>query len=353
MILKKFNFALFILPILIFTLGMMTLISISPDRAGDQIISFIIGIVLYLFISSIDIVIFKYYWKYIYGINLVLLILTVVIGTVVFGSARWIDLGFTTFQPSEFAKIAVVISLASLVAMPTYTLTKPFNVLKLLGLMLPFMFLVFIQPDLGTTIALAGIFVVILLFAGISKLYFLGGFILMGLFSAPAWNLLQEYQKQRVLVFINPSLDVLGSGYNVVQSIIAIGSGGFFGRGFGRGTQSHLQFLPAYWTDFIFASFAEEWGFIGVILLVFLFVSLLFTLIYIAYQLKDTFSSLLVIGVFTMFFLQFTINVGMNLGIMPVTGIPLPLFSYGGSSLITSFIALGLVQSAWVYKKTY
>lgn len=353
MLLKKYNLALFIFPILIFSLGIMTLLSISPDRARSQVLYFVVGLVFYFAISTVDYVIYKHYWKAIYGFVLGLLALTFTLGTVVSGSARWLSFGSFNLQPSEFAKIAVIVSLAAIIATSKKIFSTPLGLAKLLALIIPISVLVLVQPDLGTTLAIIGIFAVILFFAGLNKLYFLLGFIFMGIFSTPTWKFLQDYQRERILVFLNPTLDVLGSGYNVIQSVIAVGSGGLFGRGFGRGTQSHLQFLPAYWTDFIFASFAEEWGFIGVVGLIILYLGLLVTLIYVAVNVKDTFASLLTVGAFTLFFLQFTINIGMNLGIMPVTGIPLPLVSYGGSSMITSLILLGLVQSVWVYRKRY
>lgn len=351
MLFKRYNLALFIVPLLILSMGIMTLVSISPDRARSQAVFFVVGILVYFGISVIDYSFYKYYWKYIYGLILVLLTLTFVLGTVVFGSARWLDLGSFSFQPSEFAKVAVIISISAFVVSSSKVLGSPLQLLKLLVFIAPSVILVFLQPDLGTALIIMGIMLFILFFAGLSKIYYLTGFIAAGILSTPIWSLLHDYQKERILVFLNPQLDVLGSGYNVIQSLIAVGSGGIFGRGFGRGTQSHLQFLPAYWTDFIFASFAEEWGYVGVSILIVLFFLLLCLLIYVACSVNDVFGSLLVVGVFAVFFLQFTINVGMNIGIMPVTGIPLPLVSYGGSSLITSFILLGLVQSVWVYRK--
>jgi rod shape determining protein RodA len=207
--------------------------------------------------------------------------------------------------------------------------------------------LVFIQPDLGTSIVLVLVVLGMLLYTNFNKIYFLILLSLFGILSAPVWNLLADYQKERILVFLNPQLDVLGAGYNVIQSLIAIGSGGIFGRGFSQGTQSHLHFLPAYWTDFAFASFAEEWGFIGVVVFFGLYTAFLFIILRVAFIVKDSFGSVLCFGVFLVFLVQFIINVGMNLGLMPVTGIPLPLVSYGGSSLLISCILLGLVQNVW------
>jgi rod shape determining protein RodA len=189
----------------------------------------------------------------------------------------------------------------------------------------------------------------VLFFAGLDKWYFIISFLALGIFSSPLWGILKDYQKKRMLVFLNPSLDVLGSGYNVIQAQIAVGSGGLFGKGFGHGTQSQLNFLPAHWTDFAFASFSEEWGFVGVALMVLLFLLLLIVLMLIYKRTQNGGGSLIVGGVFAVFLTQFLINVGMNLGVMPVTGIPLPFISYGGSSILVSLLLLGLVQSVIIY----
>jgi rod shape determining protein RodA len=346
-LLKDHNFALLILPILIFSLGYMTLLSSSPSMANDQLIYFILGYILYLGVSLIDFRLYRSIWKISYFGVLGLLIFTYILGEVRFGSARWIDLGFTTIQPSEFAKIVLILTLASLISLSKESISSIKNVLKIGLYAVPLICLVLLQPDLGTSIVLSSIVLVGLFYAGISYWYFLIGFTVFGIFSAPIWAVLHDYQKRRILVFVNPELDVLGSGYNVVQSLIAVGSGGIFGSGFGRGSQSHLNFLPAHWTDFAFASFAEEWGLVGSITLITFFTALCTVLLYTAVKSEDSLGSVLSIGVFTVFFVQFIINVGMNLGVMPVTGIPLPLISYGGSSLLTSMVLLGISQSVW------
>ncbi len=348
--LKKFNFTLVVLPILIYILGFITLLSVSPDHAKDQTGFFIAGILVYILVSLFDYEIFKHYWKYFYIIILALLLTTFFSGLVRYGSARWLGFGSVQIQPSEFAKIIVVLGAASMLTSTKLHATSILNLAKMLILFLPVLILVLAQPDLGTALVAAFCLAAMLLYAGIDSMYFIAAFLIAGIFSTPAWNLLHEYQKRRILIFLNPELDVLGSGYNVIQSMIAVGSGGMFGRGFGQGTQSHLRFLPAYWTDFIFASFAEEWGFLGVLGLVSLFCLLLGILLYIAFKAKDSFGSVVCVGVFAVIFFQFTVNVGMNLGLMPVTGIPLPLFSYGGSSMLTSMFLLGLAQSVWLHR---
>ncbi|HSX39960.1 MAG TPA: rod shape-determining protein RodA [Candidatus Saccharimonadales bacterium] len=348
--LLRHNFFLLVIPILIFSLGFVTLLSTSPDRAKNQLVFFVIGVIIYFVVASIDYTVYKYYFKYILGLIVFLLLATFILGGIHLGAVRWLSFGFLNIQPSEFAKVALIIFLASFLSSKGEILDNVKDALYIFAMFFVVFVLVLIQPDLGTAIILFSILVGILFYAGVNKLYFLVAFLFFGIFSTPIWNLLHDYQKRRILVFLNPTLDIKGSGYNVIQSIIAIGSGGIFGKGFGHGTQSHLNFLPAHWTDFIFASFAEEWGFVGIAMMVILFTLLLLILLFIAHKATDAYASLLVIGVFMVFFSQFVINVGMNLGVMPVTGIPLPLVSYGGSSLLSSFILLGIAQS--VFKTT-
>jgi rod shape determining protein RodA len=350
-LLKKANWFLIILPLLIFSLGGVTLFSTSPNLISNQMQFFFVGLIVFIVVSLIDYELLKPVWKHIYVVILVLLILLFVFGQTLFGSTRWFEIGSFTFQPSEFAKVGVIITLATLLSMNKSSVHSFKYLLKVLALIAPLFIFVFLQPDLGTSLIILAITAGVLWFAGLNKSYYLIGLVVLGVFSAPLWNILKDYQKERILVFLNPSLDILGSGYNVIQSTIAVGSGGFLGRGFGHGTQSHLQFLPVHWTDFIFAAFAEEWGFIGVIGLLFMYFGLLWLILNVALKVKSTYGSLICIGVFIVFFLQFTINVGMNMGIMPVTGIPLPLVSYGGSSLVSSMIMLGLVNSVWIHRK--
>jgi len=349
--LKRFNKPLIILPGLVFLIGYISLLSTAPEKANTQLAYFSVGVALYFIISVIDYYFFKYYWRYMFLGIMFLLFLTFIMGEVKFGSSSWLRLGLVVIQPSEFAKIVVIAMLSALLSLDKGSTTQIKKLLKISASVLSVVALVLVQPDLGTALIILCVFAVLMLYAGVSKLYFFGLFSIFGFFSTPLWEILKEYQKRRVLVFLNPALDVLGSGYNVIQSVISVGSGRLLGKGFGMGTQSHLGFLPVYWTDFIFAAFAEEWGFIGVVTLILLYLLLLLTLIYIFNKIEDTFGSLICLGVFIVFTSQFVINVGMNLGIMPVTGIPLSLVSYGGSSLLTSMILLGIVQSIWVHRK--
>ena len=347
---KKFNLGLVIAPFLIFTLGFVTLYSVSLEHAKNQLFFFILGSGVYVLISVIDYKFLASLWKYFYGVNLFLLALVFIIGRTTFGSVRWLTIFGFSIQPSEFAKFVEVLALGALISERPQWINNLKGILRLIAPFVPFFIMVVIQPDLGTTLILAAVLIGVLLYLGLNKLWFLGAVFFFGLISSPLWSLLKDYQKQRILVFLNPQLDNLGAGYNVVQSLIAVGSGGLLGKGFGYGTQSHLEFLPAYWTDFILASFAEEWGFVGFAVFLLIFIALLIFVLKTANKASDFLGTALVIGVFVALFSQFFINVGMNLGLMPVTGIPLPFMTYGGSALVTNLAMLGLVQSVWIHK---
>lgn len=347
-VLYKLNYLLIIVPLMIFSLGFVTLLASSPDKAKSQLIFLLIGSVFYFVGFYTNYSVTKSFWKYLLGFSIILLLFVQFLGVTKLGSSRWLNIGFVTFQPSEIAKVSLVISLAAYISSTVDFANSLKKTLKVLFIVLPLVILVFMQPDLGTTIILVSTTLFILFFAGVKKTYFLGLFIISGLLSSPIWHMLKDYQKIRVLIFLNPQLDVLGHGYNVIQSIISIGSGGFSGKGFGHGTQTQMNFLPVHWTDFIFASFSEEWGFVGVTLLVCLFIVLLLTMLYVVYKTKDTYGSLLAIGIFAIIFTQFAVNVGMNLGLLPVTGITLPLVSHGGSSLIITLGLFGMLQNIWL-----
>ncbi|MBP7927674.1 rod shape-determining protein RodA [Patescibacteria group bacterium] len=343
---KIANNLFFLLPIALFSVGFVTLLSTSPERAKTQAIYFVIGYILFVFFSFFDISILEYFHKHIYTLGLVLLIITHFVAEPRLGASRWLSIAGIAFQASEFAKLSLAISLSAFLANNLAKLNELKTLLFLAVGILPYVVLVYVQPDLGTALVLVFMSAILVFYAGLPKLYFVLGLIGMGILSNPIWHALKDYQKQRILVFINPQLDVLGSGYNVIQAIIAVGSGGFWGKGFRRGTQSNLEFLPAHWTDFVFASFAEEWGFVGAVLLICVFLLLLVLILFRANTTKSTFESFLGIGIFAMFFFQFTINIGMNVGIMPVSGITLPLISYGGSSMIASLVMLGMVNGS-------
>ncbi len=349
MVWKKFNPILVLFPFLIFLLGFITLYSVNPSNAQSQFLYFLFGFLIYLLISLLDYSVLASFWKQFYFLNLFLLVLVFVLGRTAFGSTRWLTLFGFSIQPSEFAKFTLILMLGALISQKPSRLHNIKGLFQLLVPFIAFFVAVVIQPDLGTSLILFATFFGVLFYMGLSKIWFLAGLSLIGILSSPIWSFLKDYQRERILVFLNPQLDNLGSGYNVVQSLIAAGSGGIFGKGFGQGSQSHLEFLPAYWTDFIFASFSEEWGFLGLSVLLLFFTILLGSILFVSRKSENTLGVALCVGVFITLFFQFFINVGMNLGIMPVTGIPLPLMTYGGSSLITNMAMLGLVQSVWIH----
>lgn len=280
-----------------------------------------------------------------YGLSLVLLVSVFFIGSSFSGAKRWISLGFFTLQPSEFAKLALIIMLArhfneKLIhdrGMGLKDLAVPAVIM-----IVPFL-LIAKQPDLGTGIILWMIFWSMAFMVKIRTKVIAG---LGAFFAAMApfgWVFLKDYQKARITSFMSPESDPLGSGYHVMQSKIAIGSGGFFGKGFMEGTQGNLMFLPEHHTDFIFASLAEEWGFVGAAVVLGLFLALIISGVNTANSSKDRFGFLVAFGITAMFFWQIVINLGMVAGVLPVVGVPLPFISYGGSFLITSMIAAGLL----------
>jgi len=281
----------------------------------------------------------------IYGLHLVLLILVLLSGRTALGAQRWINIAGIGFQPSEFSKIFTVLALARMIG------DNPSRLKSKRGLIGPFlivlvpMFLIFKQPDLGTAIILFPVFLAMLWVGGIRPRYFwtiiISGLVLLPVF----WNFLKDYQKDRLLVFLNPNLDPLGAGYTINQSKIAIGSGMVFGKGWLAGTQNQLNFLPERHTDFIFSVVGEEWGFIGAGIMLFLFALLIARGLKIAETTKEISGKLIAAGLTTMLALQVIINIGMTLGLMPVVGMPLPFVSYGRSALTANLILVGLLLS--------
>lgn len=287
-----------------------------------------------------------------FGVSVGLLVLVTIVGNVVKGAQSWFSLGFASFQPTDLAKLALIFLLAKYLAKRHVEIAHIRHIIVSgLYALVPTV-LVLLQPDLGSALVLSGIWFCLVLVSGISKKHLalvLGGAFVAFIF---AWVFVfAPYQKDRIKTFIDPLSDIRGSGYNVYQSQIAIGSGGIFGKGVGFGTQSRLEFLPEHQTDFIFAAFAEEWGFIGVFVVLGLFLVFLWRLLSIALTSATNFELFAVLGIIFLFLIHIVVNVGMNLGIMPVTGIPLPFMSYGGSHLLTEWIALGVVMGMRKYER--
>lgn len=332
-----------IIPVLLLLcLGITVIYTSNFSLSLQQIVFSLIGLALFFFLSNLDFRALKPAIKLFFLTTCVLLVVVFVLGYETRGSLRWIPLGFFNFQPSELAKISLILSLA---AFWEKRLASWRNLgLSLLILAFPLL-LVFQQPDLGTALTLGFIWFGMLFAANVS-LVKIGVLISLGILGTPlSWLLLKEYQKTRFLSFLNPNQDPLGVGYNVIQSTIAVGSGQLFGRGLGRGTQSRLQFLPEFRTDFIFAFIAEELGFLGGLIVLALYSVFFWLLFKLLSQVQERFAQLIIIGIMSMFFFQVVVNIGMNIGIMPITGITLPFLSYGGSSVITSLLAVGLLTS--------
>ncbi|MFH2085803.1 MAG: FtsW/RodA/SpoVE family cell cycle protein [bacterium] len=326
------------------TLSLVVLTSISPERVGQQAIMFGLGLLLFTYLSRQDVAVYKTFAPFGYLLAILLLLATILLGTSVRGAVRWIPILGFQLQGGEFAKPLLVLSFAFwLRRFPPKTFQN--ILINILLFALPTL-LIFRQPDLGTTLVVSSIWIGQLFVAGISY-WLVGGsaafsFILTEYFP----KLLHDYQLKRLETFVDPFRDPLGAGYNVIQSLIAVGSGGILGKGLGHGTQSHLRFLPERHTDFIFASLAEELGLVGSLLVIFCLGGLLYRLLTLATHTVSTSSRLIYVGIFSYLFFQTWVNIGMNIGIAPVTGVTLPLISYGGSSILATALTLGIAASA-------
>ena len=331
--------------------------SIKP-WALPQMQRFIMGFTLMLAIGMVPI----WYWRSIasvaYAASLLLLISVEFFGAVGMGAQRWIDLGFMRLQPSELMKVTLVLLLAAYYDwLPIAHKSRPVWVLVPLLIVLIPTALVLRQPDLGTSILLLTAGGGLMFLAGVHWGYFAAVIATVsGLLTAvfqsrgTAWQLLKDYQYRRIDTFLDPSSDPLGAGYHITQSKIALGSGGWTGRGFMQGTQSRLNFLPEKHTDFIFTTLAEEFGFIGGFSLLVLYALIILFCVISALSNKDRFSSLLILGIALNFFLFFAVNMSMVMGMAPVVGVPLPLVSYGGSAMLVLMLGFGFVQSAHVHR---
>ncbi|MDP3948300.1 MAG: rod shape-determining protein RodA [bacterium] len=342
-ILGNINLALCLISLLLISIGILVIFSSSKELAIQQLIFTGVGIIFFFLISQIELQSIKSLIKPLYIFILVMLVAVLILGFETRGSLRWIPLGVFNIQPSEFAKPVLILVLAKFWSENS---ANWLNILKSLLWVTPFFILVFKQPDLGSALTLIAIWLGMLFVAHISvkKMLILG---IIALIIIPAsWLFLHDYQRARVLSFIAPESDPLGRGYNVIQSTIAVGSGEFLGRGLGSGTQSRLQFLPEFRTDFIFASISEEMGFVGAMLILSLYLFLVVYCLRVARKINNSFSLLVVIGVVSMILFQAFVNMGMNVGLLPITGITLPLISYGGSSAVATLISLGMVASS-------
>ena len=357
-----FNWPLAILLTAIAALGVLQLYSVAGGSltpwASPQIKRYILGFGLMVLVGMVPI----WFWRSVSSLAylgaLGLLLFVEFLGAVGMGARRWIDLGFINLQPSEVMKIALIMALASYYDwLPLEKTSKLICAIVPAAIILAPTALVLRQPDLGTAILLVAGGAVVMFLAGLHWAYFITMITAgIGLISVAfqsrgtSWQMLKDYQFRRIETFLDPTNDPLGAGYNIIQSKIALGSGGWSGRGFMQGTQSRLNFLPEKHTDFIFTTLAEEFGFVGAISLLSLYTLVLVFCILSALKNKDRFSSLLTFGIASTFFLFFAVNMSMVMGLMPVVGVPLPLVSYGGSAMLILMIGFGLIQSAHVHR---
>ncbi len=350
----RVDWPLLVALLLLATIGLFVLYSASGQNMAvvqAQGLRILLAFFIMLLLAQIAPYGIQFWSPWLYGLGLLLLLAVLLMGEIGKGAQRWLDLGFVTFQPSEIMKLAVPMMIVWYFAeAPLPPNRKRLSIAGVL-LIIPTL-LVAKQPDLGTALLIASSGIFVLLLAGLS-LRFISIFLFLILACTPiAWNyLLHDYQRQRILTFINPENDPLGAGYHIIQSTIAIGSGGIYGKGWLNGTQSHLDFLPERSTDFIFAVLSEEFGFLGVITLLSLYTFIIARGLIIASQAQHTFGRLLAGSITMTFFVYVFVNIGMVSGILPVVGVPLPLVSYGGTSVVTLLAGFGILMSIHTHRK--
>ncbi len=356
------NWPLIILVSAVASVGFLMLYSVSGGSfspwAEPQMKRYVLGLFVMLFVAMVPI----WFWRNMsvlaYIVSVLLLVAVELVGVEGKGAQRWIDLGFMRLQPSELMKITLVMLLAAYYDwLPIQKTSRPLWVILPVILILIPVALVLKQPDLGTSILLITGGGLIMFMAGVHWAYFAavvasGVGLITAVFQSRGtdWQLLADYQFRRIDTFLDPATDPLGAGYHITQSKIALGSGGWTGRGFMQGTQSRLNFLPEKHTDFIFTTLAEEFGFVGAFSLLVLYALIIVFCIFSALVNRDRFSSLLTLGIAATFFLFFAVNMSMVMGLAPVVGVPLPLVSYGGSAMLILMLGFGLVQSAHVHR---
>lgn len=350
-LLKNIDIGIIISIILLFGSGIIAISSATGVMHGGSIgyikiqsVAFILGIIAIIIILFFDYNTFGDMSRIIYAVNIILLVAVLIFGKEIKGSKSWFVLGPVNFQPSEIVKIGFILSFAKLLEKKEGTLNTIKGMMPIILYIIPIIGLILRQPDFGTALVFVFFIAFMMYAAGMSYKYILGTGVLVLLSLPLMWfKFFDNYQKNRIRVFFNPELDRLGSGYHVIQSKIAIGSGQFTGKGLFKGTQNNLGFIPERHTDFIFSVIGEELGLIGSVIIIFIFLMLLMRCIYIAKISKDSYGKYICVGVMGMFLFHVLENIGMTIGIMPVTGIPLPFVSYGGSSLLTNMISIGLV----------
>lgn len=356
---KKTERTILFITIVILFFSLLTLYSschvkgefLRRDIFFKQVVWIFVGLLVMWVFSGID---YRKFWDFawaLYILTVISLLLVLIFGRSVLGAQRWLELGGFNFQPSEFGKLVLIVVLSRYFSKKSFEelaiVKKQSSILK--GFIIPLVitgvpaFLILAQPDLGTTIIYLFIFMILVFFVGVRLRYILVSLSLFLLISPFIWLSLRDYQKDRLLVFLNPNRDPLGAGYTIIQSKIAVGSGRLFGKGWFSGTQNQLNFLPERHTDFIYSTIGEEWGFLGSIILIILFYILIRRILRLTGLVHDPFAKNLCLCIAVLIFIQFFVNIAMTIGFMPVVGLPLPFISYGGSSLISFLLLTGIV----------
>ena len=355
-ILQSINWNIIFILFAFFFTGCAVLYSASGGEFSplvkNHILKFIFSLIVFTLILFIN---YNFIYKVsfvFYIISIGLLIFLVFFGIESAGSKRWISLGFFSIQPSEFAKIFLVLALSKYYSEVTYIKNNSLIkiIFPILLILVPF-FLIVNQPDLGTSLLLVANGLSLIIVSGISIWLIIVGFFTFISLIPITWNLLHNYQKNRILTFLNPENDPLGSGYHISQSKIAIGSGGFTGKGYMKGSQSQLEFIPEIHTDFVFSILSEEFGFLGSVIIILLHLYLFFYGLRSSFYAKNEFDKLVVFGLTINYFLYFFINISMVIGLVPVVGVPLPIISYGGSAMLAIIISFAIIQKININRK--
>ncbi|HRY82338.1 MAG TPA: rod shape-determining protein RodA [Candidatus Moranbacteria bacterium] len=353
--LSKLDWVLTISVSLLLIISLLIIYSVSfkgavlnASNLERQIISIAIGLGAMFFLSFFDYRLLNYHSTKLYFLMLFILTIVIFLGKTVKGHTGWLEFFSFNIQPVEIAKIIMVIFLASFLSKKKNQLSIIVRIIASIVLVFIPIFLILKQPDLGSTLIILASWIVLLLASGLNKKN-LALLVIIGILSvSSSWFFLRDYQKDRIVNFIKPQNDPMGSGYNVIQAIVAVGSGGMFGKGLGHGSQSQLNFLPEKHTDFIFSVITEELGLLGSIAVFVLFGIIFWRIKETARLARDNFGYLVALGILSILFFQFFVNVGMNIGVVPVAGVPLPFLSYGGSSMVIMLSAIGLIQSVYL-----
>ncbi|MFA6306218.1 MAG: FtsW/RodA/SpoVE family cell cycle protein [Patescibacteria group bacterium] len=356
---KNFDWIMFTSVLLLICFGLAEIYSVALSRSQldllnfeKQIVFIILGMILLFLLAGFDYHSLRSYSKYFYVLGLVLLIGVLFFGQTIRGTKGWYSLAGFNLQPVEFIKFVLILFLAKYFSSVPPKIKEFKRLLLSFSGALLFIILVLAQPDFGSAFILFSLWLAMIVLVGFNKKYLLViGLILAVVFSGAWYFVLQDYQKERIITFLNPSFNPLSQGYNVSQAIIAVGAGGLIGRGLGFGSQSQLKFLPEAQTDFIFAVVAEELGFSGVLLILLFFGIFFYRCLYHLKRINNDFGIFFILGSMSLIFIEMFINIGMNLGILPVVGISLPFLSYGGSGLISSLMLVGVIESIVIRSK--